>query len=239
MAEYGKAIAFDYSYRYFYGDGYGKDFHILNLQQATTPRIGRIGCCSPTCSPFANSNSSLPIRTRRSGPTIWPGRCGVFVGGSVNAVYTERRQPRSDILTVVRFLHRLIANSSWAMGEIDQLMAGNSGLRDADGKDIFADKFEYLRGRDSATVYRDILARVLHASAGSGLHLCNIRGRDGEIGLKVGGAEDYFGLIYIGDTAKFKNLVAADNAGIALEEDAFSGSLFDGINAPGNDHRGC
>ena len=28
--EYGKAIVFDYSYRYFHGDGYGKDFHILN-----------------------------------------------------------------------------------------------------------------------------------------------------------------------------------------------------------------
>ena len=34
--EYGKAIAFDYSYRYFYDDGYGKDFHILNLQEETT-----------------------------------------------------------------------------------------------------------------------------------------------------------------------------------------------------------
>ncbi|MBC7293694.1 MAG: DEAD/DEAH box helicase family protein, partial [Thermoleophilia bacterium] len=31
-AEYGKAIVFDYSYRYFYGDGYGKDFRILNLK---------------------------------------------------------------------------------------------------------------------------------------------------------------------------------------------------------------
>ena len=27
-AEYGKAIAFDYSYRHFYNDGYGKDFRI-------------------------------------------------------------------------------------------------------------------------------------------------------------------------------------------------------------------
>jgi hypothetical protein len=34
-AEYGKAIVFDYSYRYFYGDGYGKDFRILNLQDET------------------------------------------------------------------------------------------------------------------------------------------------------------------------------------------------------------
>ena len=29
--EYSKAILFDYSYKYFYGDGYGKDFRILNL----------------------------------------------------------------------------------------------------------------------------------------------------------------------------------------------------------------
>lgn len=32
IEEYGKAIAFDYSYRYFYGDGYGKDFRILNVK---------------------------------------------------------------------------------------------------------------------------------------------------------------------------------------------------------------
>ena len=30
--EYGKAIVFDYSYRYFYGDGYGKNFRILNVR---------------------------------------------------------------------------------------------------------------------------------------------------------------------------------------------------------------
>ena len=30
--EYGKAIVFDYSYRYFYGDGYGKNFRILNIK---------------------------------------------------------------------------------------------------------------------------------------------------------------------------------------------------------------
>jgi len=34
-AEYGKCIVFDYSYRYFYGDGYGKDFRILNLKDET------------------------------------------------------------------------------------------------------------------------------------------------------------------------------------------------------------
>jgi hypothetical protein len=31
LAEYGKIILFDYSYRHFYNDGYGKDFRVLNL----------------------------------------------------------------------------------------------------------------------------------------------------------------------------------------------------------------
>ena len=35
MLNIGKAIAFDYSYRHFYQDGYGKDFNILNLQEET------------------------------------------------------------------------------------------------------------------------------------------------------------------------------------------------------------
>ncbi|MBK7042719.1 MAG: hypothetical protein IPH50_02880 [Rhodanobacteraceae bacterium] len=32
---YARSIVFDYSYRYFYGDGYGKDYQILNLDEAT------------------------------------------------------------------------------------------------------------------------------------------------------------------------------------------------------------
>ena len=32
LNEYGKSIIMDYSYKYFYGDGYGKDYRIYNLQ---------------------------------------------------------------------------------------------------------------------------------------------------------------------------------------------------------------
>ena len=34
LREYAKSIVFDYSYKYFYLDGYGKDFSILNVKQA-------------------------------------------------------------------------------------------------------------------------------------------------------------------------------------------------------------
>ncbi|GFP28751.1 hypothetical protein HKBW3S33_02167, partial [Candidatus Hakubella thermalkaliphila] len=67
---------------------------------------------------------------------------------------------------------------------------------------------------------------------GGGLNLWGIRGSAGEIGLKASGAEEYFGLIYIGDTSTFKKLVEEDDSGITLEEDAVTGSLFDGISEP-------
>ena len=231
-AEYGKAIAFDYSYRYFYNDGYGKDFHILNLQQETTEErtdtllLANLLSFYEQQRIFAEQGEALqPYNLEKP---LW-----VFVGSSVNAVYTERKQSRSDVLTVVRFLHRVLSNhGGWAIEAIGRLLEGNSGLVGNDEEDIFADKFHYLRHieTDVAELYKDILNKVLHSTTSGGLHLCDIRGSDGELGLKASGAQNYFGLIYVGDTAAFKRLVETDDTGIAIEEDAFSRSLFNGIN---------
>ena len=157
-----------------------------------------------------------------------------FIGGSVNAIHKEKNQSRSDILTVARFLHRVLADSTWTAGAIGQLLQSESGLVSPHGRDVFADKFIYLRRRktDPAEVYRDILRTALHAPASGGLRLCDIRSSDGELGLKASGSDDYFGVIYIGDTAAFKKLVEADDAGIVIEDDALSGSLFERINEP-------
>jgi hypothetical protein len=38
--QYGKAIIFDYSYKYFYNDGYGKEYRIYNLKESF-PRNSR------------------------------------------------------------------------------------------------------------------------------------------------------------------------------------------------------
>ncbi|MFW6106792.1 MAG: restriction endonuclease subunit R, partial [bacterium] len=115
-----------------------------------------------------------------------------------------------------------------------KIVEGKTGLVTPDGEDVFAGKFEYLRdsGMDAESIYRAVLADVLHAPSGGGLHLCDMRGNPGELGLKASGAEDYFGLIYIGDTSKFKKLAEEDDSGIVLEEDAITDSLFEGINEP-------
>jgi len=230
-AEYGKAIAFDYSYRYFHGDGYGKDFRVLNLKQETTGEqtetllLGNLLSFYEQQRAFEEQAEALrPYNLERP---LW-----VFVGSTVNAVYTEDKRRRSDVLTVVRFLHHVLENRrGWAVRTIQKLVAGQTGLVTPDGRDVFEGKFAYLResGLSPDAAYQDILGKVLHAPTAGGLHLCDIRGGAGEIGLKAGGAQDYFGLIYIGDTGAFKKLVEADTSGIALEEDAITGSLFERI----------
>ena len=90
-AEYGKAIAFDYSYRYFYDDGYGKDFHILNLQQETTADRTDTLLLANLLSFYEQqlvfANQAAQIRSYNLEQPLW-----VFVGSSVNAVRTERGQ---------------------------------------------------------------------------------------------------------------------------------------------------
>ena len=131
--------------------------------------------------------------------------------------------------------HRFLENKgAWSVKTIKKIIKGKTGLIGSDGEDVFAGKFKYLRetGLDGADVYKDVLSNVFHAPAGGGLHLADIRGSDGELGLKVSGTDVYFGLIYIGDTSAFKKLVEADTAGVVLEEDAIAESLFYGINQP-------
>ena len=52
------------------------------------------------------------------------------------------------------------------------------------------------------------------------------------MGLRVAGAEHYFGLIYIGDKAAFKRLLGTEASEIAVEEDAIGGGLFGEIDKP-------
>jgi hypothetical protein len=233
-AEYGKTIVFDYSYRYFHADGFGKDFNILNLKEETTEEktetllLGNLLSFYEQLLVFDENASSL--RPYNLEKPLW-----VFVGSSVNAVYSEDKEKRSDVLTVVRFLHHLLENKrGWVVTTIRKLLDAKTGLVTPDGRDVFENKFDYLRKVEAKPeeIYRKILSAILRAPARGGLHICDMRGNPGELGLKASGSKDYFGLVYIGDTAAFKKLVEADASGITLEDDAVTGSLFAAINEP-------
>ncbi|HWP82432.1 MAG TPA: DEAD/DEAH box helicase family protein [Bacteroidota bacterium] len=230
-AEYGKAILFDYSYKYFYGDGFGKDFRILNLRDETRVDQTELLLLANLLSFYEQmrlyEEQTNALRPYNLEKPLW-----VFVGSTVNAVYTENKKPRSDVLTVVRFLHHLLSDRAWALKTLKAVLGGKTGLVSPDGQDVFAGRFGYLRETDvtPAQLYEDILQRIFHAPAGGGLHLCEIKSSAGELGLKAANAEDYFGLVYIGDTSAFKKLIEEDSGDIALEGDAIAGSLFERIN---------
>lgn len=239
IEEYGKAILFDYSYRYFYEDGFGKDFEVLNLKNQDDSGEKTDLLLTGNLLSFYEqrryfSRHKREVTEYMLEPPLW-----TFVGSSVNAVYTKNRKKRSDVFTVVAFLHRFLADRAWAEECVGRVLRGETGLLDTEDDDVFAERFDYLKselGRDAnATEVRaGVLREVFHAESGGTLRVAIIRGSEGELGLRASGASEYFGLVYIGDTSSFKTLLEEQAPEIVQEEDAFSDSLFDGINDRGS-----
>ncbi len=232
VEEYGKAIAFDYSYRYFYGDGYGKNFRILNVRndeesQVETLLLGNLLSFYQQRRYFTQNSDA--VRAYGLDPPLW-----AFVGSKVNAVYSENRHNRSDVLSVIRFLHRFLKNEGNAsIRIIERILNGESGLSDDSGRDVFYSRLNYLKDFNETPVqmYTNILNEIFHTNTGGALHLCDVRNAQGEIGLKTTSSSDYFGVINIGDAPAFKRLVENDDAGIFIEsEDVLTESLFNDIN---------
>ena len=73
--EYGKAIVFDYSYRYFYDDGYGKDFRILNLADETTEETTDLLLLGNLLS-FYQQKRVFVEQAPTLRPTTWKNRSG-------------------------------------------------------------------------------------------------------------------------------------------------------------------
>lgn len=235
--EYGKAIAFDYSYRYFYGDGYGKNFRILNVKhddatQTETLLMGNLLSFYEQRRYFRQEHDA--VRVYGLDPPLW-----AFVGSKVNAVYTENRQSRSDVLNVIRFLHQFLKNEDrWALNTIEKILNDDAGLKDENGTDVFRNKLNYLKrlNQTPSQLYTGILKEVFHTDSSGALHLSDVRNAPGEIALKTTSGNQYFGLIYIGDTSAFKKLVKNDDADINMDsEDVLTESLFNDINKPNSD----
>ena len=230
VEEYGKSIAFDYSYRYFYGDGYGKDFRLLNVRhdedtQTETLLLGNLLSFYEQRRYFIRNADA--VRAYGLDSPLW-----AFVGGSVNVVYDNKK--RSDVLNVLRFLHRFLKNEdNWAIQTIEKILNSESGLSDENGTDVFYNRLNFLKepNEKPAQIYDGILNEVFHTETCGALHLCDIRNAQGEIGLKTTNGSAYFGVIYIGDPPAFKKLVKNDDAGLLIEsEDVLTDSLFNDIN---------
>lgn len=205
---YAKAVVFDYAYRRFHADGFGKDFRVLNIDDAGEETLHHrylvaalLGFYQQVLLYEKLPPSAQVFQIERP---LW-----IFVGASVNAVRLVRGKKVSDVQRVLHFLSRFVESASESVEAIKLLLAGTSGLHDAKGHDLFENQFAPLAGSAPESVYRDVLQRVFHVKAPAKVHVERLEGTDGEIALRLGAGE-VFGLINVGDASGLMKLLKGD-----------------------------
>jgi hypothetical protein len=227
--EYARCILFDYSYKRFFKDGYGKMYNILNLSEEMHLEQRNLYLTACLLSFYQQQliyrdNESKMIPFNLENP-LW-----IFVGSKVNAVRTENRRKVSDVVDILLFLRDFVADKDKSIENLDLLLQGRSELRDGSGQDVFENEFTYLikQMRTGENLLKHILELLFNnANPGAMLHIDNLKGVEGEIALRLGDG-DYFGVINVGDDRSLLKL--CEENGLAVSEREFSSSLFSSIN---------
>jgi hypothetical protein len=228
--EYAKCILFDYSYKYFYRDGYGKDYHILNLEETWNDDYYQLylAAClvvfyQQLCLFREKEGEFRPYLLERP---LW-----IFVGSSVNAVRSERGKKVSDVVDILLFLAGFVRERGQSIARIDRLLHDRAALTDAKGHEVFANAFAYLvsKGEAADAVFDDILRTLFNAPAAAKLHVELLKGSEGEIALRLGDNEP-FGVINVGDAPTLCDLCEAHDE-LAVTKREFSGSLFHNLSS--------
>lgn len=226
-AQYARCVLFDYSYKYFYGDGYGKDYQILNLDAQTQENTMDVYLVACLLSFFQQlrlyQEQSVACRPFNIEKPLW-----IFVGGRVTASLSSK--DASDIVEILRFLARFLGDRVGSVARIRRVL--EEGLVAADGRNLFAGRFAYLNslGLSAEQLFDEIQTSLFNAAGGGALHVENLKGVPGEIALRAGDNEP-FGLINVGDDSKLCTLCENED-GLLVGDRDFKGSLFQSINAP-------
>ncbi|MEM3467777.1 MAG: DEAD/DEAH box helicase family protein [archaeon] len=218
LKEYAKSIIFDYSYRYFYLDGYGKEFSVINVRQAniSEQKFQEVMFIANLLSFYEqllayDENKRKALEHNLEKP-LW-----IFVGTTVTG-----KEEESDVIQIVKFIKRVIQDEDWVKEWATKILNGETNLKDGNGKDIFENRFNYLKrnGIDFNNLYKKVFG-------GKGnLGLYQLKNAEGEIALKIG-ENEYFGVINIGNVSGFKKQLEKEE--ISVGQDVISGSLFDDI----------
>ncbi len=230
VQEYARCILFDYSYKFFYKDGYGKEYRILNLSESQANDDHRQLYLTACLLAYYQQLRLFQDKQAEFAPFLLEKPLWIFVGKSVTATSQEGKQEVADVVSILQFLDQFARNEDESKQNLNLLMSGNTGLPDNRGRDLFANAFSYLTSlaMNSEDLYREILGRLCNgATPGGILHLDNLKGVKGEIGIRLGEA-DYFGVINVGADKELLKL--CDQAGLSTDEREFSTSLFQQIN---------
>ncbi len=222
---YGKCLLFDYPYRMFHADGYGKDYAISNLPQGAeddNSRMYLLGCLL---------SFYRQCRIWREGHANWTAfnltrPLWVFLGKTVikNTKSEADQEARSDVVRILDFLGWVLACRDQTCPMVAQLLAGASGLTNGAGNDFFANRFDDLKGETIEALYDDICQTLFHGPGA--LHIRYLTQGEGELHLCTADHSP-FGVVNIGDSAKLYDLLARGEHNVVLERDAgFTQRLF-------------
>jgi len=239
-ASYAKTILFDYSYRYFYEDGYGKDYRIFNLPRTFSElEFSYLTACLLS---FYQQLKLYEDKQVLYTPYNIEKPLWVFVGSSVTKATGSKAEKAtvSDVGKILAFIAKFLKSEGASAAEIERILTGNAqqtGLLDENGGDIFRGGFIYLQQLMRHEVwrpgdlFRDILEKLFQNRAGGELLIVRIKGNENEIMLRVGQAETPFGLINVGDASGLATHIAEqefDN--VAVLESEFAETMFGQIN---------
>jgi hypothetical protein len=226
---YARSVLFDYAYRSFYRDGYGKDFTILNLEDDDKQKrylTAALLLFYQQMRVWMDGGDAMkPFQVDKP---LW-----VFVGHTVvgKASSVDDKESVSDVVEVLLFLKRFLAEPAESISLIQSLL--EEGFKDQNGRDLLANRLPHIdllgnKAEQARTLHEAILREVFHASAGGSLAVQLIKGAAGELALKIGEAEP-FGVVNVGDPGAVAD-ACAERGVVRLEDDVNRSSLFQGIN---------
>lgn len=179
LEEYGKATLFDYSYRYFYNDGYGKDYRIMNMATVENEELLNMYLTAYLLCLYEQT-LAFDGDTNIKNKFLIARPLGIFVGSSVNAVRTEGGRKVSDVVKILLFLQDFINKPSEFSGYIKRLLNPNDGIKNPRGYSLFANNFLLTKqglklGKEDAfavQTYQKIIERLFHSNVpNANLHI--------------------------------------------------------------------
>jgi len=248
ISDYKKTIHFDYSYKYYHQDGYGKEYYISNVDfkkddeySQTLIMIGNL------LSFYEQKRLFLENRHEAENNLLLEEPLWILVGSKVVETNKDRLDEdiTSDILKFVRFLNQLKLEKDKYSEYIKNIFEDKTQLKNqGTNQSFFIDKFPYIRellrdefNNNFEMLLADIFNLVLYTDYNNAeLVLENIKSSDGEIGLKYNDSTKYFGLIYVGkgNDAKIINSDFIKKMKIPTRDQVIKKSLFETLNRKDN-----
>ena len=236
FGRYAKAVIFDYAYDRFHQDRYGKDFWHVRLQgHADASTLVQQQTLTAALLAFWHQRAAFASHETREtamaaglqlAAPLWVLLGLSVIGGSA----LRDREQTSDVVDVLRFLHGTLSQPDELKVRLDQLLASAGSQADILPHDVRV----LASALPREELVKRILVEVFSWRPGDKVVFRTIRAASGELGLGLlrGDHCDYFGVVNVGDASGLKKAMEA--AGLVVDDDALSSSLFAALDVPGS-----